>query len=80
MSEYKYIRFVEPEPKQPRKTSIWSCLNKKSNTELGTVRWYAPWRQYCFFNRVQAVYSAGCLDDISDFIKRAMEERKEEKS
>ena len=74
MKEYKYIRFVKINEKP--KTSVWSCLNKSSGTELGTVGWYAPWRQYCFFNRVQAVYSAGCLNDIADFIKSAMEERK----
>ena len=79
MKEYKYIHFIEVKHEKPTITSIWICQNKKSNEELGTVRWYASWRQYCFFNRVQAVYSAGCLDDISDFIKKAMEERKEKK-
>ena len=76
MSEYKYVQFVEEYPRKRIKTFIWSCQNKTSRTELGTVRWYAPWRQYCFFNRVQAVYSAGCLDDISDFIKNQMIKRK----
>ncbi len=77
MNEYKYIYFTEVLPERLHKTFTWICRNKKSDEELGTVRWYAPWRQYCFFNRVQAVYSAGCLDDISNFIKKSMEERKE---
>lgn len=63
---YKYINFemIEEKPK----TKVWSCRNNKSNDELGIVKWYSGWRGYCYFPTVQAVYSRGCLDDISSFI------------
>lgn len=77
MNEYKYIRFVKTEPKKPRKTSIWSCRNKSAEFELGIIEWYRGWRQYCYFPSITGVYSAGCLDDISDFIKKQMAKRKE---
>jgi len=68
MKEYKYLRFVEKPRPPERKTEIYSCRNKRTDTELGVIRWHGPWRQYCYFPTVQAVYSAGCLQDITDFI------------
>lgn len=75
MSEYKYIRFVEVNPSKPIKTSVWSCRSRSSDCEIGIVKWYGAWRAYCYYTG-DSVYSAGCLDDISDFIKEKMEERK----
>jgi len=54
---YEYIEFVRVEEKP--KTSVWSCRNRKSGDELGIVRWHGPWRRYCYFPLVQAVYSEG---------------------
>ena len=68
--EYEYLRFVEKPRPAGRKTGIYSCRNLKSDTELGLVRWHGPWRQYCYFPIGQAIYSAGCLQDIADFISR----------
>ncbi|MCK4245312.1 MAG: hypothetical protein KAX20_06780 [Candidatus Omnitrophica bacterium] len=45
-------------------------MNNKSQGELGVVKWYPAWRQYCYFPTTQAVYSKGCLDDIGDFIRQ----------
>ena len=74
MKVYKYIYFgkVAENPK----TSIWSCRNNKTDTELGKIAWCPAWRQYCYYPSCEAVYSAGCLDDIADFIKSAMEEKR----
>ncbi len=71
--EYEYIRFVKKMGKP--KTSVWTCENIKSGYELGTIKWHGPWRQYCFFVTAPAVYSAGCHEDIADFIRKAMEAR-----
>lgn len=67
---YEYLRFVEKPRPAGRKTGIYSCQNKNRNVELGEVRWHGPWRQYCYFPGIRAVYSAGCLADITDFIGR----------
>ena len=76
---YKYIHFVVVEEKP--KTKVWSCRNNHSATELGRVAYYGPWRQYCFLPSEfeMLVFSAGCLDDISDFVKRLNDERKKAK-
>ena len=72
---YRYIHFVEKQTDPGRKTKIWSCQNSRSGVELGEVRWHGPWRQYCYFPTVQAVYSEGCLEDVRDFIRKQMEAR-----
>jgi hypothetical protein len=72
--KYKYIHFVEIEKK--KKTSVYSCRNNNSHQELGQVKWYGPWRQYCYFPTVQAVYSSGCLADIESFMKELLSNRK----
>ena len=63
---YKYIKFEKVAEKP--KTSVWACKNINSGHILGLVKWYFPWRQYAYFPTNQAVYSKGCLDDISDFL------------
>ena len=63
---YEYIHFVQVEQKP--KTSVWSCRNNKSGAEPGQVKWHGPWRRYCYFPTCPAVYSAGCLGNITSFI------------
>jgi len=64
---YQFLHFVETDKKP--KTSTWSCRTRGGD-ELGTVKWYSSWRQYCYFPTVQAVYSAGCMEDIAAFCKQ----------
>ena len=79
--QYKYIRFVRIAEKP--KTSVWSCRDL-NNIELGQVKWYAPWRQYCYVatskssevTPSQAVYTDVCLRDIDSFIQLVKNARK----
>ncbi len=74
-TEYQYLRFeVQPRPAN-RKTDIYSCRNKRHGEELGTVQWFAGWRQYCYFPTCPADYSAGCLRDIAEFLDALRETR-----
>lgn len=68
---YKYIAFrdITP-PNSTRKTRTWLCYNIHKCCKLGSVKWYGPWRQYCYFATSEVVYSAGCLADIQDFLTR----------
>jgi hypothetical protein len=70
---YKYFT-VEPLPKEAhRKTQDWNVLNNKSGTPIGRIRWYGPWRQYCFFPLGDSVWSAGCLEDVQTAIRAITE-------
>ena len=77
ITKYKYIHFEQiPVPDQKKKTTIWRCLNNKSLGDLGLIKWYGPWRQYCFLPANGTIFNKGCLEDINDFITQLMEERK----
>ena len=67
-TRYKYIHFLKIADKP--KTSVWSCCNNKSEEELGQIKWYPGWRQYCYFPTTQAVYSVGCFEDVNDFMRQ----------
>ena len=77
-TDYEHIRFIKFADRP--KTPAWTCVNKRSGDELGEVRWYPAWRQYCYFPTVQAVYSVGCLNDIlndiNEFIGRLADNNK----
>lgn len=81
-TEYEYIVFVKEATSAKRKTSIFSCRNKKGGDTLGLVKWYPGWRRYCFFPNEFSfvVFSEGCLRDIADFIKQIMDWRKVKKT
>ena len=73
-TNYQYILFDEIPSKTI--TSKWECRNRKGGDFLGRVKWFGPWRQYCFFaSRLEPVFSAGCLADIQDFISQLMKAR-----
>lgn len=77
-TKYKYIQFDCEST--TGKTDIWSISNNK-NEYLGEVKWYAPWRQYCYYPEYDysvecTVLAGNCLIDIADFIKQLMDERR----
>jgi len=77
--DYKFLCFEELEVKT--KTRLFAVKNKNFGQLLGYVKWYAPWRRYCFFTKnfntnTAMVFDVGCLTDISDFINSLMAERK----
>ena len=73
-TEYKYIHFVKTKDKA--KTSVWECCQDSNYSVLGEVKWYSPWRQYCYWSYVVAVYNVGCLTDIIDFVNQLNKEKR----
>jgi len=73
-TDYKYIHFILIEEKP--KTQAWSCRSSAED-ELGQVRWYGSWRQYCFFptGYGQLVFNDGCLKDIIHFMGQLKDAR-----
>lgn len=71
--KYKYINFklIEQKPK----TGIYQCCNNKSGVEIGIVKWYSPWRQYCFLPSADTIFNKGCMEYINDFIEFATKNR-----
>lgn len=66
-TDFEFIMFRDASEYVTGKTKAWVCLNGRSGGALGSVRWHGPWRQHCFFP-TDAVFSAGCLRDIAEFL------------
>jgi hypothetical protein len=59
------------------KTSIWAVIGRQTQTQLGLVKWAAPWRRYAFFPAPGCQWlDAICLRDIAAFCDEAMAERR----
>lgn len=71
---YKYISFEKGSCSGI--TERWIIRNRESYDFLGEIKWASCWRQYCLFTCSDIVFSSGCLEDIRDFIKQLMDERK----
>ena len=74
-TEFKYIRFDLL--RSTNKTSIWSCKNIRFNYELGIIKWYGPWREYCFFPITNTIFSDECLLAIVEFLESLEKERRQ---
>jgi len=74
-SKYMQIELVEKKPR----TCIFHIQTGTSGVNgilLGIVKWYPPWRQYCFFTVGNRIFSRGCQNDIIKFIDELMENHK----
>lgn len=65
MSEYLEFKILENKPK----TVVVGVYSKRDRNLLGTVKWYPSWRQYTFFPESYTLWSAGCLEDIINYIR-----------
>lgn len=72
-----YLKFVPIHREPSRTLQIWQVMNRRHNDVLGTIAWNNAWHCYCFEGaNPEAVFSSGCLDDISKFMFRLTEEAK----
>jgi len=79
MNDYKHLAFLELG--SLTKTKKFKVVNKLTFFKLGEIKWYFPWRKYCFIidsPGLGLVFDAGCLADIQDFINKLMAERLKE--
>jgi len=68
-----YIHFVDSGTTMYGLTRIW-LVKTLAGGSLGEIRWYAPWRKYCFYPQSETVFDKGCLRDIADFCENRTEE------
>ena len=75
MPESKYLEFEKIGDTKHGKTEIWEIISKSSGFSLGLIKWYGPWRQYCFYPSAHCVFNVTCMSDISGHIKDLMNQR-----
>lgn len=76
--EVGFLAFdLRPRPAE-RKTDVWSVSSNWTGARLGEIRWYAPWRRYCFaaLEGATVLLDAQCMDALSEFIRNQMAARK----
>jgi len=77
MPKPQWISFEDTGFSQSGKTRTWDITSKTDGHHLGTVQWFATWRQYVFVPRLREeddlmtyyVYNPACLREIADFIE-----------
>lgn len=78
----KWLRFsvYDQKPKTTVFTAVWVIYGLRSDTYLGMIKWYPPWRQYCFFSCENTVFNSECLDDINAFVQDANQKHKQKRA
>jgi len=74
MKESKYLEIFRAG--WTGKTLVYDVLSKHQGSILGHIKWYAPWRQYCFYPSPNCIFNPGCLKAICEFIGELIAERK----
>lgn len=61
------------------KTRVWNVESSHSHVDIGEIKWYGPWRQYCFFPDEYTIYERQCLRDIATFCEEATSKQRRRK-
>jgi hypothetical protein len=71
-----FLSFQETvDTNQEKKTKTWWVIGHEHR--LGYVKWYSPWRRYVFFPQEGDLFDAGCLVEISNFLRSETDKQKE---
>jgi hypothetical protein len=74
----QYLIFEDQEISK-KKTKVISVININADDIIGIIKWYGPWRQYCFFPEFDTVWNITCLTDVNEVIGNLMLDRKTKK-
>jgi hypothetical protein len=70
-----FLEFVEYDVEKDKKTKTFYIKNS-SDSVLGYIKWYSPWRRYCLLIDRTSLFDSGCIGEIKNFIDKLMLERK----
>lgn len=73
----EFMRFTEIPTK--KKTKTIAVTSMSSGASLGAIKWYSPWRQYCFFPSNECIFNKDCMRVIVEKIDNEMRKRKNER-
>ncbi len=65
---HKYFTIREFSPAPKRKTCTYVLANSSTDSILGAIKWYGPWRQFTFQPMAGTVWNDDCLEIIGDFL------------
>ena len=70
-----FLEFTEYDKGQ-RRTKRFRINHAEEGTELGEIKWHAPWRRYVFFPYHNTLFDVSCLQRITNFIEGLMKARR----
>lgn len=59
--------FVTKIKERKRKTPIYYIFEFNTNC-IGEIKWYSPWRKFCFYPDKNTVWCDECLKEIMNFM------------
>jgi len=66
----EWIKFVEVNLHDGRKTRVWAVLTTDGKANLGAVSWYSSWRRYSFSPNPSTTFEWDCLRTIANFCEQ----------
>ena len=72
----KHLKFCYLGPSPSGKTGTFSVFSSQRENFLGTVEYFASWRQYNFNPEVGTTFAASCLRDLAEFCEHWTKEQK----
>ncbi len=72
---YKHLIFQEQNIIVPGKKLV-HVFNKHDMGFLGSIKWFKPWKQYCFFPEPECIFHNECLQKIAEVLTRLNTEGK----
>lgn len=76
----KWLEFKKNVRDKGNKTDTWVVFNKVTEKAIGGIFWYGGFRKYVFQSNPGIIMDAGCMGDISEFLREAMDEYKDGKA
>jgi hypothetical protein len=77
LAESQYLVIKEAAISRPGAlTKVFGVYSKAQGGLLAHISWYSSWRQYVLNPSPGTVWNPDCLEFVSAFIKKLMEERK----
>lgn len=72
----KYLCVQKLDKEKNKKTDTY-LLYSGSDVDLGLIKWYSRWRQYCFYPEKNTIFNSTCLNDISKFLETINKKKRE---
>ena len=63
LGKYMIAQLCERKPK----TAVYDIVSVR-HVKLGQIKWYSPWRQYCFFPEIETLYNSVCMQELVKFL------------
>lgn len=70
MKKYKWITIRQEENETFEGRPAYRIFNNKSQSLLGIISFYKPWKQYVFSSQPECVFNNSCLKDVLDFMEK----------